>query len=140
MENLYVKLTNEWSQFSERARLDYSKEQEVMSGVPEGNVNSVGYEREMLLPVGKCNGETGIQGMQLAYFVEVIQLEDGNYHLKYPFRGLLGWGGSGHDPRVLGWSPALGSLLPVGSLLPPLPLPAAPSPRALFLSLSQINK
>ena len=55
MENLYVKLTNEWSQFSERARLDYSKEQEVMSGVPEGNVNSVGYEREMLLPVGKCN-------------------------------------------------------------------------------------
>ena len=46
--------------------------------------------------------------------------------------------GSGHDPRVHGSSPALGSLLS-GELASSSPF-AAPHARALSLSLCQINK
>ena len=43
--------------------------------------------------------------------------------------------GSGHDPGVLGSSP-----VSVGSVLLPLPLPAAPPACALSLSMCEISK
>ena len=90
----------------------------------------------------------GVESLSFGSTSTELYLLKGVHFQRKVVEGVLGCGSvsyafafsSGYDPRVLGSSPEVGSLLRGwGGLLFPLPLPAVP-PSLCSLSLCQISK